>query len=160
MGNDQPNQVEQEPVASKILYTDEAEYYYVCSNCYYEVAYQQWSGSTHGFKGWRERAVKGLEEHIAAGKPCEWCGTEHGGGGWQESSATTRQTNRRLKLGWKWFRECACCHKLIREVLPDEMECAVYFDVALEMPITCECGCVSKHVYTAWVKPDGTRKDD
>lgn len=160
MGNDQSDQVEQEPVVSKILYTDQAEYYYVCSNCYHEVSDLQWSGSTRGARYWRENAVKGLKKRVAKGEQCEWCGTDRGGGGWSESSASTRRNNRRLKLGWKWMRICSVCEKNIREILPDEMEAANHFIGTPEMPLTCECGHVNKMVFTAWVKPDGTAKDD
>jgi hypothetical protein len=65
----------------RILFQDQAEYYFVCEACYDTFCDMQWAGSTHSYGNWRGRAQAELEAHIKAGKPCEFCGPD-GNGGW------------------------------------------------------------------------------
>lgn len=65
----------------KLLYTDQAEYYIVCGECYSQFYDLQWSGSTRSSLGWRARAESTLRVHEALGRPCEFCGP-NGNGGW------------------------------------------------------------------------------
>ena len=70
-----------EPKATHILFTDQAEWYYVCSDCYYTFSHMQWSGSTRGFGDWRGDAIRGLAIAKQDGLGCEFCG-DNGNGGW------------------------------------------------------------------------------
>lgn len=65
-----------------ILFNDAAEWYYVCSECYYTHSRSQWCGSTRGTLGWRERAENGRQEHQETKGWCEFCDPIFGNGGW------------------------------------------------------------------------------
>lgn len=64
-----------------IIFQDQAEYYFVCQECYEQFRHMQWAGSTRSYKGWREVAYQQLNKHEEKGKPCEFCGP-NGNGGW------------------------------------------------------------------------------
>lgn len=64
-----------------LLFTDQAEYYCVCPECYHQFNHMQWSGSTRGGRYWSENAQATLGEHIRENRPCEFCGPG-GNGGW------------------------------------------------------------------------------
>lgn len=66
----------------RLLFTDQAEYYAVCPNCYSTFAHMQWSGSTRAHGNWREMARLFLEEHQAKKGWCEFCDPIFGNGGW------------------------------------------------------------------------------
>jgi len=65
-----------------LLFTDQAEYHAVCFECYSSFSHIQWSGSTHGGPGWRERAQQYLETHSATKGWCQFCDPIFGNGGW------------------------------------------------------------------------------
>lgn len=65
-----------------ILYTDAAEWYYVCNSCYSIHSRDQWSGSTRGWDGWRERSRNGLKKHEETKGWCQFCDPIFGNGGW------------------------------------------------------------------------------
>lgn len=64
-----------------LLFTDQAEYYVVCDDCYSVYRRMQWSGSTHGGLGWQSQARHYFQAHVKGGKQCEFCG-DNGNGGW------------------------------------------------------------------------------
>lgn len=66
--------------ATRLLFTDQAEFYVVCEECYAQFKDMQWSGSTRSI-GWRELAGSVLHKAVAAGNTCEFCGPG-GNGGW------------------------------------------------------------------------------
>lgn len=66
----------------QILFTDQAEYYFVCKDCYSIYRGMQWSGGTRGRSGWRERAHERLEKHEQKKGWCEFCDPIFGNGGW------------------------------------------------------------------------------
>lgn len=66
----------------QILFTDQAEYYFVCQSCRSIYGSMQWSGSTRGGSGWRERANDRLKKHEESKGWCEFCDPIFGNGGW------------------------------------------------------------------------------
>lgn len=66
----------------QILFNDQAEYYFVCKDCYSIYRSMQWAGSTRGGYGWRERANQRLEKHEHTKGWCEFCDPIFGNGGW------------------------------------------------------------------------------
>jgi len=66
----------------QILFTDKAEYYFVCRSCYSIYRHMQWSGYTGALSGWRDRAQKRLEKHQTIKGWCEFCDPIFGNGGW------------------------------------------------------------------------------
>lgn len=66
----------------QLLFTDQAEYYFVCKDCYTTYRNMQWSGGTRGGGNWRERADKGLHKHEETKGWCEFCDPVFGNGGW------------------------------------------------------------------------------
>lgn len=76
--------------AMSILFTDAAEYYFVCMSCRAAYAHMQWSGSTRGRDDWRERAQRKLEFHIRKKGWCEFCDPVFGNGGWSQSERPYR----------------------------------------------------------------------
>ncbi len=69
------------PEKFNILYTDQAEYYFVCFNCYLAFSHMQWSGSTR-MSGWRETSQRQKEKHAKEKGWCEFCDPVFGNGGW------------------------------------------------------------------------------
>lgn len=70
------------PVADlRLLYTDQAEYYAVCPDCYAVYSHMQWSGSTRA-QNWREDSQKYLKYHQKEKGWCEFCDPIFGNGGW------------------------------------------------------------------------------
>ena len=65
-----------------LLFTDPAEYYFVCDSCSWANSDKQWSGSTHGSADWFARARKALEQHQQEKSWCEFCDPVFGNGGW------------------------------------------------------------------------------
>lgn len=63
------------------LFTDQAEYYHVCSTCYFTHCRDQWSGSTRA-SNWREHADRSLKKHEETKGWCEFCDPIFGNGGW------------------------------------------------------------------------------
>jgi hypothetical protein len=68
----------------RILWTDQAEYYFVCADCYAIHRDRQWSGSTRGRGDWRGRALRELEAANREHRECEFCGVQDGNGGWMD----------------------------------------------------------------------------
>lgn len=66
----------------QLLFTDQAEYYFVCRDCKSIYGNMQWSGSTRALSGWREMAQYNLEKHENAKGWCEFCDPIFGNGGW------------------------------------------------------------------------------
>lgn len=66
----------------QILFTDQAEYYFVCKDCYITYRNMQWSGGTRGSNGWRDRANKRLENHETKKGWCQFCDPIFRNGGW------------------------------------------------------------------------------
>jgi hypothetical protein len=66
----------------QILFNDQAEYYFVCKDCYNTYRGMQFSGSTRGGSGWRERAEKKRDKHEQTKGWCEFCDPIFGNGGW------------------------------------------------------------------------------
>lgn len=132
-----------------LLFTDQAEYYCVCANCYYEAKHMQWSGSTRVRGDWRGKAMKELKAHTDAGKGCEWCDPVIGGGGWSGTSATHRRNENRFKAGWKMYRRCLC-GKHMHECTPAERVASYDTNIPAECP---HCHEIMQHVYQAWVAP-------
>ncbi len=66
----------------RLLFTDQAEYFAVCQDCYSAYRGKQWSGSTRGGPQWRERAYAYLARHEATKGWCEFCDPVFGDGGW------------------------------------------------------------------------------
>lgn len=66
----------------QILFTDQAEYYFVCKECYSFYRSMQWSGSTRSSQGWMERAEKNLHKHQETKGWCQFCDPIFGNGGW------------------------------------------------------------------------------
>ena len=64
-----------------ILYTDQAEYYFVCSNCYYANITKQWSGNTR-MPDYRAMSLIELKKHTEEKGWCEFCDPCFGSGGW------------------------------------------------------------------------------
>ncbi|MPR36595.1 hypothetical protein [Salmonirosea aquatica] len=77
-----PNDFVQVGDSMGVLFTDQAEYYFVCDRCYQTYAHMQWSGSTKAAKGWMERARAELLEHKETKGWCEFCDPIFGNGGW------------------------------------------------------------------------------
>lgn len=65
-----------------ILFTDQAEYYFVCKPCWHFHSHQQWSGSTRSSRNWRENAEKECKEYESTKGWCEFCDPIFGNGGW------------------------------------------------------------------------------
>ena len=65
----------------RILFNDQAEYYFVCRDCYSIYSSMQWAGGTRS-SGWRERSQKRLEKHEQTKGWCEFCDPIFGNGGW------------------------------------------------------------------------------
>lgn len=65
-----------------VLFTDQAEYYFVCKGCYSVHGRQQFSGSTRGGDNWREWAERSLLKHETSKGWCEFCDSIFGNGGW------------------------------------------------------------------------------
>ncbi len=62
------------PKAAHIWWNDQAEWYFVCSNCYYTYSHMQWAGSTRvpNFQEYKREVYQRLKDE----KPdCEWCPT-------------------------------------------------------------------------------------
>src|SRR5882757_4897196 len=57
----------------QILFTDQAEYYFVCKVCYNVYSNMQWSGSTKALSGWRNTAEKECKKHESEKGWCEFC---------------------------------------------------------------------------------------
>jgi hypothetical protein len=74
------------PIAGEmlLLFTDQAEYYAVCEGCYLAFRHMQWSGSTRGGSGWRQRAEACRAQHQKHKGRCEFCDPIFGNGGWRE----------------------------------------------------------------------------
>lgn len=141
-----------------ILYTDQAEYSYVCETCYTQMYDQQWSGSTKGAPNWRKAAQAGLEQHIKDGKDCECCGL-HGNGGWGEQTmhgyvypAAIRRDAKRVAAGWVQWRHCAACEKAMHVVTLAEQN-AKKGDLACDCEL---CGYGNRYVQIRWHLADGT----
>lgn len=66
----------------RIIFNDQAEYYFVCKNCFYDYKDMQFTGSTKASPGWRDRAQKRLQEHESKKGWCEFCDPIFGNGGW------------------------------------------------------------------------------
>jgi hypothetical protein len=85
-----------------ILWTDQAEYYFVCSTCFYEFAGMQWSGSTRSiYPDYKERAETDRRWHEQNGGACEFCGPK-GNGGWSVNGrfpAAERRDERLMREG-------------------------------------------------------------
>lgn len=64
-----------------LLFTDQAEYYAVCHNCYLAYRNMQWSGSTNA-RGWRLSSQKYLQFRLKERAWCQFCDGEMGSGGW------------------------------------------------------------------------------
>lgn len=142
-----PDEVKQE--IRYILYTDQAEYYFVCTRCFREGAAMQWSGGTRGGLNWRERSRVALRKHQEAGKDCQWCGIENGGGGWRGTSALERRDKYRLQANWTPIYYCKE-HGVIQDkdvnADPDTGDVAV------------NCPHGDGLAWLAWRRPDGTIK--
>lgn len=69
----------------RTLFTDQAEYYFVCPGCYAAYARMQWSGSTRGANNWQDRAEKRCRQHEATKGWCQFCDPVFGNGGWASS---------------------------------------------------------------------------
>ena len=67
----------------RLLFTDQAEYYAVCPDCYAAYAQMQWTGSTPGGSDWRQRAEAYRVRHESTDGRCEFCDPEIGNGGWR-----------------------------------------------------------------------------
>ncbi len=67
----------------KLLFTDQAEYYAVCPDCYFTFSDMQWSGSTRGGVNWRQRAEAWLQRRQAQKPWCDFCDPIFGSGGWR-----------------------------------------------------------------------------
>ena len=65
----------------KLLFTDQAEYYAVCNDCYFTYSDMQWSGSTY-HPDWRNKSSRYLEKHLHRKGWCEFCDPVFGNGGW------------------------------------------------------------------------------
>jgi len=65
-----------------LLFTDEAEYYAVCSNCHLTHAEGQWTGGTEGRPGWRLKSEIYRLKHQQEKGWCEFCDPIFGNGGW------------------------------------------------------------------------------
>jgi hypothetical protein len=65
----------------RLLFQDEAEWYFVCETCLEEFHDMQWAGSTKGLPGWRQAAIIELEHARIRRDPCQFCG-KGGNGGW------------------------------------------------------------------------------
>jgi len=66
----------------ELLFTDQAEWSIVCPYCYAAYNRMQWSGSTKGESGWRERAEQERLNHERIKGWCEFCDPIFGNGGW------------------------------------------------------------------------------
>jgi hypothetical protein len=66
----------------RLLFTDQAEYYFVCKDCYNIYSRMQWSGGTRSGVGWRERAENALQKHEHTKGWCEFCDPVFGNDGW------------------------------------------------------------------------------
>lgn len=66
----------------RILWTDQAEYYFVCDACYYAYSHMQWSGSTRSYANWEGRAMQRLKHHVKHDGRCQFCDPVIGNGGW------------------------------------------------------------------------------
>jgi hypothetical protein len=66
----------------RLLFTDQAEYYFVCPGCYTTFANMQWSGGTRGGPAWRQRATASLAKHQLEKGWCSFCDPVFGNGGW------------------------------------------------------------------------------
>lgn len=66
----------------QLLFTDQAEYYFVCKHCYFIYSSMQWSGGTRASSGWRERAEQNLKKHEEQKGWCDFCDPIFGNGGW------------------------------------------------------------------------------
>lgn len=67
-----------------ILFTDQAEYYFVCKKCFSKYEEMQWSGSTKGSSGWQERAETQRKLHESMKSWCQFCDPIFGNGGWSK----------------------------------------------------------------------------
>lgn len=63
------------PKATKIWWQDEAEYYFVCDDCFSAFSHLQWSGNTrvYNWPHFRAKVYRDLERRIKLGSLCEWC---------------------------------------------------------------------------------------
>lgn len=59
------------PKATNILWIDQAEYYFLCGDCYEANSYQKWSGSTRSPHFSKTR--KDAYEILADGIECDFC---------------------------------------------------------------------------------------
>lgn len=67
----------------RILWTDQAEYYFVCDNCYSAYSHMQWSGSTRSpYRNYQAIAFERLHQHEISDGRCEFCDPVIGNGGW------------------------------------------------------------------------------
>lgn len=61
---------------SHVFWQDQAEYYFVCGECYEAHKHEQWAGSTLNTTHWakfKKEVYAELERRIAEGDNCEWC---------------------------------------------------------------------------------------
>jgi hypothetical protein len=65
-----------------VLFTDQAEYYVVCEDCYQANKGKQWSGSKKN-PNWESDSHKTLRVHIKTKGWCEFCDPVFGNGGWE-----------------------------------------------------------------------------
>lgn len=60
----------------KVFWQDQAEYYFVCDECYDNEYWSQWGGSTRvpNWKDHKKEVYAELKEHHV----CEWCKKKEG----------------------------------------------------------------------------------
>ena len=64
----------------RVIWQDQAEYYFVCDHCYTANRNTQWSGST-SVKDWpRHRAYVEARAARMSDNDCEFCGPDGNGG--------------------------------------------------------------------------------
>lgn len=64
-----------------LLFTDQAEYYAVCDDCYSIHRRNQWSGHTRN-SNWRRDSQRFLDKHTKLNGWCQFCDPIFGNGGW------------------------------------------------------------------------------
>lgn len=65
----------------RLLFTDQAEYYAVCPQCYFLFHDMQWSGSTRS-PNWQSDSARYLTFHQEEKGWCQFCDPIFGNGGW------------------------------------------------------------------------------
>jgi hypothetical protein len=65
----------------RVIWQDQAEYYFVCEKCFAANAYKQWSGSTR-VRNWDRQRARVMAEAVRLGDnaECEFCGPNGNGG--------------------------------------------------------------------------------